>query len=46
MSPVTSSVPRIAATVPAAGAIVSAAVVPAAAHDGDRHYQQRPRVEI
>ncbi|MFD9100300.1 lamin tail domain-containing protein [Streptomyces virginiae] len=45
MSSASSSVRRIAATVLAAGAIVSAAALPAAAHDGDRH-QQRPRVEI
>ncbi|MFJ9596654.1 lamin tail domain-containing protein [Streptomyces virginiae] len=36
----------MAATVLAAGAIVSAAALPAAAHDGDHHHQQRPRVEI
>ncbi|MEV0992608.1 lamin tail domain-containing protein [Streptomyces sp. NPDC049949] len=41
-----SSVRRIAATVLAAGAVVGAAALPAAAHDGDRHHQQRPRVEI
>ncbi len=35
---------RIAATLLAAGAVVSAAALPAAAHDGDRHRQ--PRVEI
>ncbi|WP_158718614.1 hypothetical protein [Streptomyces sp. NRRL S-98] len=70
MSSTSSSVRRIAATVLAAGAIVSAAAkprsreaakprsreaakprsraaaMPAAAHDGDRHHQQRPRVEI
>ncbi|MGW6616278.1 lamin tail domain-containing protein [Streptomyces erythrochromogenes] len=46
MSSASSSVRRIAATVLAAGAIVSAAALPAAAHDGDRHHQQRPRVEI
>ncbi|MFE5809504.1 lamin tail domain-containing protein [Streptomyces sp. NPDC056491] len=45
MSSASSSVRRIAATVLAAGAIVSAAALPASAHDGDRH-QQRPRVEI
>ncbi|MFJ6785620.1 lamin tail domain-containing protein [Streptomyces yangpuensis] len=45
MSSASSSVRRIAATVLAAGAIVSAAALPAAAADGDRH-QQRPRVEI
>ncbi|MFD7079086.1 lamin tail domain-containing protein [Streptomyces sp. NPDC059918] len=39
-----SSVRRIAATVLAAGAVVGAAALPAAAQDG-RH-QQRPRVEI
>ncbi|MEU3670830.1 lamin tail domain-containing protein [Streptomyces virginiae] len=46
MSSASSSVRRIAATALAAGAIVSAAALPAAAHDGDRHHQQRPRVEI
>ncbi|MFI7179736.1 lamin tail domain-containing protein [Streptomyces spororaveus] len=45
MSSASSSVRRIAATVLAAGAIVGAAALPAAAHDGDRHHQ-RPRVEI
>ncbi|MER7826987.1 lamin tail domain-containing protein [Streptomyces sp. NPDC096097] len=45
MSSVSSSVRRIAATVLAAGAVVGAAALPAAAHDGDRHHQ-RPRVEI
>ncbi|WP_327260282.1 lamin tail domain-containing protein [Streptomyces sp. NBC_01232] len=45
MSSASSSVRRIAATALAAGAIVSAAALPAAAHDGDRHHQ-RPRVEI
>ncbi|MCC0093246.1 lamin tail domain-containing protein [Streptomyces flavotricini] len=39
-----SSVRRIAATVLAAGAVVGAAALPAAAQDG--HHQQRPRVEI
>ncbi|WP_331731926.1 lamin tail domain-containing protein (plasmid) [Streptomyces avidinii] len=46
MSSASSSVRRIAATVLAAGAIVSAAALPASAADGDRHHQQRPRVEI
>ncbi|MFJ3520779.1 lamin tail domain-containing protein [Streptomyces sp. NPDC090131] len=46
MSSASSSVRRIAATVLAAGAIVSAAALPTAAHDGDRHHQQRLRVEI
>ncbi|ARE79456.1 hypothetical protein B6R96_36130 (plasmid) [Streptomyces sp. Sge12] len=46
MSSASSSVRRIAATVLAAGAIVSAAALPAAAHDGDRHQQRHPRVEI
>ncbi|GAA2652531.1 lamin tail domain-containing protein [Streptomyces spororaveus] len=46
MSSAFSSVRRIAATVLVAGAIVSAAALPASAHDGDRHHQQRPRVEI
>ncbi|MFE0601668.1 lamin tail domain-containing protein [Streptomyces sp. NPDC058892] len=45
MSSASSSVRRIAATVLAAGAVVGAAALPAAAHDGDRHHQ-RPRVEI
>ncbi|MEU0395471.1 lamin tail domain-containing protein [Streptomyces sp. NPDC006208] len=36
---------RIAATVLAAGAVVSAVALPASAHDGDRH-RQHPRVEI
>ncbi|MFG2872815.1 lamin tail domain-containing protein [Streptomyces sp. NPDC048338] len=36
---------RVAATALAAGAIVSAVALPAAAHDGDRHRHQ-PRVEI
>ncbi|MGW8778890.1 lamin tail domain-containing protein [Streptomyces sp. NPDC055796] len=44
MSSVSSSVRRITATVLAAGALVGAAALPAAAHDG--HHQQRPRVEI
>ncbi|MCC0100660.1 lamin tail domain-containing protein [Streptomyces flavotricini] len=44
MSSVSSSVRRIAATVLAAGAVVGAAALPAAAQDG--HHQQRPRVEI
>ncbi|MEU9865049.1 lamin tail domain-containing protein [Streptomyces sp. NPDC047971] len=35
---------RIAATALAAGAVVSAVALPAAAHDGDRHRQ--PKVEI
>ncbi|MFB7454677.1 lamin tail domain-containing protein [Streptomyces sp. NPDC056194] len=35
---------RIAATVLAAGAMVSVAALPASAHDGDRH--RTPRVEI
>lgn len=35
---------RIAATVLAAGAVVSAVVLPASAHDNDRH--RHPRVEI
>ncbi|MFE9846614.1 lamin tail domain-containing protein [Streptomyces goshikiensis] len=43
MSHVSSSVRRIAATVLAAGAVVGAAALPAAAHDG---HHQRPRVEI
>ncbi|MER6778044.1 MULTISPECIES: lamin tail domain-containing protein [unclassified Streptomyces] len=43
MSSASSSVSRIAATLLAAGAIVSAAALPAAAQDGHR---QRPRVEI
>ncbi|MFF5490737.1 lamin tail domain-containing protein [Streptomyces virginiae] len=46
MSSASSSVRRIAATVLAAGAVVGAAALPAAAHDGDRHHQQRSRVEI
>ncbi|MFD5413519.1 lamin tail domain-containing protein [Streptomyces nojiriensis] len=46
MSFASSSVRRIAATVLAAGAIVSASALPASAADGDRHHQQRPRVEI
>ncbi|THA30679.1 lamin tail domain-containing protein [Streptomyces sp. A1547] len=46
MSSASSSVRRIAATVLAAGAVVGAAALPAAAHDGDRPQQQRPRVEI
>ncbi|MFF1778079.1 lamin tail domain-containing protein [Streptomyces virginiae] len=45
MSSASSSVRRIAATVLAAGAVVGAVALPAAAHDGDRHHQ-RPRVEI
>ncbi|MFB6584023.1 lamin tail domain-containing protein [Streptomyces sp. NPDC056402] len=45
MSSASSFVRRIAATVLAAGAVVGAAALPAAAHDGDRHHQ-RPRVEI
>ncbi|MFE2877743.1 lamin tail domain-containing protein [Streptomyces roseus] len=40
-----SSVRRIAATVLAAGAVVGAAALPAAAQDHG-HHQQRPRVEI
>ncbi|MFE3626695.1 lamin tail domain-containing protein [Streptomyces goshikiensis] len=43
MSSASSSVRRIAATVLAAGAVVGAAALPAAAHDG---HHQRPRVEI
>ncbi|MFD9157530.1 lamin tail domain-containing protein [Streptomyces goshikiensis] len=43
MSHVSSSVRRIAATVLAAGAVVGAAALPAAAQDG---HHQRPRVEI
>ncbi|MEV0992805.1 lamin tail domain-containing protein [Streptomyces sp. NPDC049949] len=43
MSSASSSVSRIAATLLAAGAIVSAAALPAAAQDG---HHQRPRVEI
>ncbi|MFD3330621.1 lamin tail domain-containing protein [Streptomyces sp. NPDC058701] len=46
MSSASSSVRRIAATVLAAGAVVSAVALPAAAHDGDRHQQRHPRVEI
>lgn len=46
MSSASSSVRRIAATVLAAGVVVGAAALPAAAHDGDRPHQQRPRVEI
>ncbi|MGW0754500.1 lamin tail domain-containing protein [Streptomyces sp. NPDC002587] len=46
MSSASSSVRRIAATVLAAGAIVSAAALPAAAQDGDRLHQRHPRVEI
>ncbi|MFE3584137.1 lamin tail domain-containing protein [Streptomyces vinaceus] len=42
--PSASSVRRIAATVLAAGAVVGAAALPAAAQDV--HHQQRPRVEI
>ncbi|MEV7617558.1 lamin tail domain-containing protein [Streptomyces sp. NPDC089799] len=40
-----SSTRRVTATVLAAGALVAAAVLPAAAHDGDRRHQ-RPQVEI
>ncbi|MFD7835308.1 lamin tail domain-containing protein [Streptomyces sp. NPDC059761] len=43
MTSATSSVRRIAATVLAAGAVVGAAALPAAAQDG---HHQRPRVEI
>ncbi|MFI5666261.1 lamin tail domain-containing protein [Streptomyces sp. NPDC051704] len=43
MTSVSSSVRRIAATVLAAGAVVGAAALPAAAQDG---HHQRPRVEI
>ncbi|MFE2553428.1 lamin tail domain-containing protein [Streptomyces sp. NPDC059355] len=43
MTSVSSSVRRIAATVLAAGAVVGAASLPAAAQDG---HHQRPRVEI
>ncbi|MFF4456848.1 lamin tail domain-containing protein [Streptomyces goshikiensis] len=43
MSHVSSSVRRIVATVLAAGAVVGAAALPAAAQDG---HHQRPRVEI
>ncbi|WP_329312396.1 lamin tail domain-containing protein [Streptomyces sp. NBC_01278] len=46
MSSVSSSVRRVAATVLAAGAMVGAAALPAAAQDGARHQQQHPRVEI
>ncbi|MFI6150690.1 lamin tail domain-containing protein [Streptomyces sp. NPDC051109] len=46
MSHVSSSVRRIAATLLAAGTVVGAAALPAAAQDHDRHHQQRPRVEI
>ncbi|WP_442480844.1 IS110 family transposase [Streptomyces kutzneri] len=46
MPSASSSVRRIAATVLAAGAVVSAAALPASAADGDRYHQQRPRVEI
>ncbi|MEU6622010.1 lamin tail domain-containing protein [Streptomyces litmocidini] len=41
---VSSSARRIAATVLAAGAMVSLVALPASAHDGDRH--RTPRVEI
>ncbi|MCX4529931.1 MULTISPECIES: lamin tail domain-containing protein [unclassified Streptomyces] len=44
MTSVSFSARRIAATVLAAGAVVGAAALPAAAQDG--HRQQRPRVEI
>ncbi|MGW2119231.1 lamin tail domain-containing protein [Streptomyces zhihengii] len=37
---------RIAATVLAAGAVVSAVALPASAHDGDRDRHRTPRVEI
>jgi hypothetical protein len=37
---------RIAATVLAAGAVVSAVALPASAHDGDRRHRQDARVEI
>ncbi|WP_327136289.1 lamin tail domain-containing protein (plasmid) [Streptomyces sp. NBC_01343] len=46
MSSVSSSVRHIAATLLAAGTVVGAAALPAAAQDNGRHHQQRPRVEI
>ncbi|MFJ9813521.1 lamin tail domain-containing protein [Streptomyces sp. NPDC101158] len=37
---------RVAASVLVVGALVSLAALPASAHDGDRHHDRAPRVEI